>query len=95
MIPEAAETLESVDLVGNHFLAVYLKDAHSVVRVFDVHGKHVRDVDLPGLGTATGFHGKRKDGETFYSFTLVHLPGDHLPLRGRQRGTASSGGGRP
>lgn len=74
LIPEAAETLESVDLVGDHFLAVYLKDAHSVVRVFDVHGKHVGDVDLPGLGTAAGFHGKRKDGETFYAFTSFTYP---------------------
>jgi prolyl oligopeptidase len=74
LVPEAAETLESVDLVGDRFLAVYLKDAHSVVRVFDVHGKHVRDVDLPGLGTATGFHGKRKDSETFYAFTSFTSP---------------------
>jgi len=74
LIPEAAQTLESVDLVGDHFLAVYLKDAHSVVRDFDVHGKHVRDVDLPGIGTAAGFHGKRKDGETFYAFTTFTYP---------------------
>jgi len=74
VIPEAAETLETVDLVGDHFLAVYLKDAHSVVRVFDVRGKHTRDVDLPGLGTAAGFQGKRKDRETFYAFTSFTYP---------------------
>ena len=60
LIPEAAETLESVDVVGDHFLASYLKDAHTLVRVFDLKGRQVRDVELPGLGTATGFAGRRK-----------------------------------
>ncbi|WP_240907014.1 prolyl oligopeptidase family serine peptidase [Paludisphaera rhizosphaerae] len=74
VIPEAAETLDNVDVVGDHFLVNYLKDAHTVVRVFDLAGKHVRDVELPGLGTASGFGGKRKDKETFYSFTSYNSP---------------------
>jgi len=74
LIPESADTLESVDVVGDRFLAGYLKDAHSVVRVFDLEGRHVRDVDFPGLGTAFGFAGKRKDKETFYGFTSFTTP---------------------
>jgi prolyl oligopeptidase len=74
VIPEAADTLESVDAVADHFLVSYLKDAHTVVRVFDLKGRHARDVDLPGLGTASGFHGKRKDKETFYAFNSFTTP---------------------
>jgi prolyl oligopeptidase len=74
LIPQADTTLTDVDVVGDHVLAAYLKDAHSVVRVFDVKGKHVRDVDFPGLGTASGFRGKRKDKETFYSFVSFTAP---------------------
>mgnify|MGYP001146920475 CR=1 FL=1 len=74
LIPEATETLESVDVVGDRFIASYLKDAHAVVRVFDLKGNHERDVDLPGLGTASGFAGKRTDKETFYSFTSYTTP---------------------
>ena len=74
IIPEAADTLESVDAVADHFLASYLKDAHTVVRVFDLKGRHVRDVDFPGLGTASGFRGKRKDKETFYGFNSFTTP---------------------
>jgi prolyl oligopeptidase len=74
VIPESAETLESVDLVGDQFIAVYLKDAHHVVRVFDMEGKHVRDVTLPGLGAVSGFSGKRTDRETFYAFTSFTAP---------------------
>ncbi len=74
LIAETAETLERVDVVGEHFLARYLKDAHTVVRVFDLKGGHVRDVEFPGLGTASGFEGKRKDKETFYGFTSFTTP---------------------
>jgi prolyl oligopeptidase len=74
LIPEAQETLESVDVVGDHFLAVYLKDAHDVVREFDLSGKHLRDVALSGLGSVAGFHGKRADRETFFAFTTFAAP---------------------
>jgi prolyl oligopeptidase len=74
VIPQGAETLEAVDVVADHFLARYLKDAHSQVKVFDLDGKFVRGVELPGLGTATGFQGKRKDAETFFSFTTFTSP---------------------
>ena len=42
--------------------------------MFDTDGKFVREVEFPGLGTATGFAGKRSDGETFYSFTSFTTP---------------------
>ena len=45
-----------------------------MVRVFDLKGRHVRDVDFPGLGTASGFKGKRKDKETFYGFNSFTTP---------------------
>ncbi|QEH36249.1 Prolyl endopeptidase precursor [Aquisphaera giovannonii] len=75
VVPESAQTLESVDVVGGRILAVYLEDAHTVVKAFDLSGKHLRDVALPGLGTAAGFHGKRTDKETFFSFTSFASPG--------------------
>ena len=74
VIPQAAETLEGVTLVGDHFLASYLKDARTQVKVFDLKGTFVREVDLPGLGSADGFRGKRTDKETFYSFTSFTTP---------------------
>jgi prolyl oligopeptidase len=74
IIPQADETLSGVDLVANRFLANYLKDARSEVKVFDVAGKHLTDVKLPGLGTATGFEGKRGDKETFYSYASFTSP---------------------
>jgi prolyl oligopeptidase len=75
LIPESPEVLEGVDLVGDKFLAAYLKDASSRVRVFDTQGREVRDVKLPALGSVAGFEGRRSDRETFYSFTNFITPG--------------------
>ncbi len=61
-------------MVGDRFLASYLKDAHTHVKVFELDGRFVREVDLPGLGTAIGFGGKRSDRDTFYSFTSFNTP---------------------
>ncbi len=74
-VPEQAETLQGVDVVAGHFLASYLKDAQTVIRVFDLAGRYLRDVELPGIGTASGFQGKRSDAETFYSYTSFTTPG--------------------
>ncbi|MEH1846626.1 MAG: prolyl oligopeptidase family serine peptidase [Nostoc sp.] len=75
IIPQSAETLESVGILNNQFVADYLKDAHSQIKVFDLKGTFIREVELPGLGSAGGFGGKRNDTETFYSYTSFTTPG--------------------
>ncbi|WP_445626526.1 prolyl oligopeptidase family serine peptidase [Nostoc sp. DSM 114167] len=75
IIPQSAETLESVGILNNQFVADYLKDAHSQIKIFDLKGGFIREVELPGLGSAGGFGGKRYDTETFYSFTSFTIPG--------------------
>ncbi|MCA1567439.1 MAG: prolyl oligopeptidase family serine peptidase [Acidobacteria bacterium] len=74
VIPEAAETLEGVNVVGDMFIASYLKDAHSQVRIHQTDGKFVREVALPGIGSASGFSGKRTDKETFYAYGSFTTP---------------------
>jgi prolyl oligopeptidase len=75
VIPQSADTLQGVSVVNQQFIAAYLKDARSVVKIFALDGKPVRDVALPGLGTVGGFSGKRSDTETFFSFTSFTTPG--------------------
>src|SRR5262249_9483185 len=60
--------------VGNQVVAEYLKDARSQVKVYTPDGRLVREVPLPGLGTAGGFGGKQIDTETFYTFTSFATP---------------------
>lgn len=74
LVPQADETLISVSAVGGHLIASYLKDAHTQVKVFEPDGTFTRELEFPGLGTASGFSGKRKDRETFYAFTSFTTP---------------------
>jgi prolyl oligopeptidase len=74
LVPESEDTLRNVSVVGNRFIAEYLHDAASRVRVFRLDGKHERDVELPGLGTVSGLRGKRSDAETFYAYTSFATP---------------------
>jgi prolyl oligopeptidase len=74
IVPQAVETLDGVNLVGGRFIASYLKDAHTDVRVFELDGTPVTDVPFPGLGTASGFGGKPYDTETFYAYTSFTTP---------------------
>jgi len=74
IIPQADETLEGVGLLNNQFIAEYLKDAYSQIKIFDLNGSFVREVALPGIGSGGGFGGKRRDTETFYSFTSFTMP---------------------
>ncbi|MGI8889302.1 MAG: prolyl oligopeptidase family serine peptidase [Chthoniobacterales bacterium] len=74
LVAESADKLEGVDLVGDRFVAEYLKDAHSVIKLFKIDGSPDGEIALPGLGSAGGFTGKRRDRETFYSFTSYTTP---------------------
>ncbi|WP_414541320.1 prolyl oligopeptidase family serine peptidase [Nostoc sp. CCY0012] len=75
IIPQSTSTLESANILNNQFVVDYLQDAHSQIKIFDLNGALIREVELPGLGSAGGFGGKRDDIETFYSFTSFTIPG--------------------
>ena len=60
---------------GGYFFANYMKDAVSVVKQYDYSGKLIRQIELPGIGTAGGFGGKKKENTLYYSFTNYITPG--------------------
>ena len=74
VVPQSTETLIGVDIVANMFVATYLKDAKTQVKMFSLDGSFVREVEFPGIGSAAGFGGKRTDTETFYSFSSFATP---------------------
>ncbi|MBD3298059.1 MAG: S9 family peptidase, partial [candidate division Zixibacteria bacterium] len=69
VIPETDEALQWASIVGDRLITHYLHHASSRIRIYDFLGKHVRDVELPGIGTASGFSGPRHETETFYTFS--------------------------
>jgi prolyl oligopeptidase len=74
IIPEAQETLTGISLVANMFVAKYLKDAKTQIKIYAMDGELVRDVEFPGIGSARGFGGRRTHTETFYSFSSFATP---------------------
>ncbi|MBI4913502.1 MAG: S9 family peptidase [Acidobacteria bacterium] len=77
LIPQdpGGDVLEGVSLVGGRFVAQWMKDARSVVTFHRLDGQKSGDLALPGIGSATGFGGRREDSETFYTFqSFVHPP---------------------
>ncbi len=74
IIPETEETLESASFIGGTIATLYIKDAKSEARIYDLNGALIREVELPGVGTAEGFQGDPENGETFYSFDTFTAP---------------------
>ena len=74
VIPETKNVL-SASKAGNYFFAEYMVDAVSKVLQYDYSGKLIREVQLPGVGSAGGFGAKKEDKELYYSFTNYVTPG--------------------
>ena len=74
IVSESPDTLQWSRFVGNMFILGYLQDAKTAVRLHAEDGRFVREVSLPGIGTASGFWGRRPDTETFYSFSSFNVP---------------------
>jgi prolyl oligopeptidase len=74
IVPQAEQTLVAAGFVGDRFIATYLADVRPQVRIFSQAGRFVREVQLPGIGAVAGFHGKRTDSETFYTFSSFNRP---------------------
>lgn len=74
IIPESAHKLDSVSMIDNTLIANYLADAQSMVMLHAVDGALLQQFELPSIGTASGFDGKRTDTETFYQFSNFTTP---------------------
>ena len=74
IIPEKEEALQSIGTGGGYLFASYLKDASTKVYQYTYDGKLVSEIKLPGIGTASGFGGEKKDKEFFYTFSSFSTP---------------------
>lgn len=73
LIPETENVLD-VSTGAGYIFASYLKDAISSVIQYDLYGNMIREVGLPGVGSASGFNGKKSDTVLYYSFTNYITP---------------------
>ena len=74
VIPES-ESVFSVSTGSGYFFARYLVDAISDIRQYNYNGDLIRKIDLPGLGTVSGFYGEKDQEELYFSFSNYYTPG--------------------
>jgi len=73
VIPETENVL-NVTTAGGYIFAHYMKDALDIVQQYDHSGKKIRDIQLPGQGSADGFSGKKEEKKIYYSFSNYVTP---------------------
>jgi prolyl oligopeptidase len=74
VVAEDTDTLESVRYAGGYLFANYLHDACSVVKVFKLDGTLVRELELPGKGTANSFIGDGTANGVLYGYSNFVTP---------------------
>jgi prolyl oligopeptidase len=73
VIPETENVL-SAATGGGYLFADYTVDVKTKVKQFDLKGKLIREIELPGIGSASGFSAEEKDKELYYTFTSFTYP---------------------
>jgi prolyl oligopeptidase len=74
LVAERAEPIDAATAAGDRLIVTYLKDVTSRVQLFHRDGTLACDVELPGLGTVTGFHGERDATHVYFTFTSFTAP---------------------
>lgn len=73
VVPETEYALEA-STGGGYLFAEYIVDVKSQIKQLDLSGKLIRNVELPGIGSASGFEAEENDRELYYSFTSFSYP---------------------
>ena len=81
LVPEQPKVLlEEATTVGKQLFCQYLRDAKTEVTQFTLAGEKVREVKLPGIGSAGGFAGHHDDKSTFFTYTSFTEPSSIFQL---------------
>lgn len=80
-VPQHSDTIESASWINRSFIVTYMHDAWHRVVIKPLEGE-ARTLELPGIGSVSGFHGRADDRETFYAWTSFNTPARiyHLDL---------------
>lgn len=78
IIPRQDDVLSFARVVNNQLVVAYMHDAHHVLKLYDLDGSFVREIELPTLGSLAGLSGKRDDTEMFVGFTSFLYPTSHF-----------------
>ena len=70
----STDIIESAEYENDRFFVTYMHDACSAVSIFNAKGEKNCDVELPGLGSVSGFAPYKKDNEFYYTFSSFLSP---------------------
>lgn len=73
IIPEGEHVIQGVSPTGGFLWVTYLENVVGKIRMFDLEGEHIRDLEMPGLGSVGG-GGEWDSDVAFYAFTSFHMP---------------------
>ena len=74
LIPERDDVLESVSLAGDVLVSEYMQNATAKAFIYNLDGKFLHEMNLPGIGTLAGFSGKKGRNDAFYGYTSFTFP---------------------
>ena len=74
IVPESDATLSNVQIIGNHLVLSYVRNAASEVEIRDLDGKLVRKLALPGIGSTRGLAGNPGKDEAYFAFSSFTTP---------------------
>lgn len=74
ILQESDNALDSFAVIQDKLFVDYLKNASSEIVLYNLEGKHIRNLALPGIGTMHGTSSEREGNELFFSFSSYNIP---------------------
>jgi prolyl oligopeptidase len=74
IIPQSDAVLQGTAVFGGKLYAQYEQNASSQLKLFDLDGKKLHDIDLPAIGTVFGSGGRWNRDEMFFGFQSFTVP---------------------
>lgn len=74
VIPENNDVLSDAIIVKDKILVKYLHNAYSILKVFDINGSYLDEINLPCIGTVSSLNGNLNDSIVFYDFSSFNYP---------------------
>ncbi|MGE5356142.1 MAG: prolyl oligopeptidase family serine peptidase [Deltaproteobacteria bacterium] len=74
IIPETSQPIESVEILDKKIFVTYLKNAYSQIKIYDLTGNFIQDLELPVIGTVSGISGENLSPFAYFSLSSFLFP---------------------
>src|SRR5262245_34569558 len=74
VIPEGENAIDSLSLAGGKLAVAVTENVINHVRLYDINGKLLREINPPSLGNLSALRGTWDSNEAFFTFNSFHIP---------------------